>query len=441
MTMKPDFKMGGYEGLFHVEDHKRIVKLPLTELHQHPGLKVAVREDAYLQELAESIQKNGLLEDVRAFPDPEGGYWIISGRHRCAAAKLAGLSEVSVILDDSMTAEQAEIAITDCNLRHELGTMEKAWTYRIKREAETRQGYRSDLYGKAEPQADKPTESERTIQRYVRLTYLVPELQKMADQNVLKVRTGAALSYLPCSLQKRIAFWIKDYDKIPDMKIAEEWKLLQEDLTEDDVLQWFMQEEQPKGKSISVSLPYSKFAAAIPAGYGKKQVTELVQELLTKWAKKNEVVSDDPHPELKIGEFIDKHGKLLAWDELRIGMKVLIDSSTGSQEWFKVAQVEKLVQLTDGESRVILPDGSRSRSYINRSHIDNGTVKLYRPIEENVSDIESRADEMRSALNSNCTTGLSPTGHCGAAHYCDQPYDCCQNCSEECNMRCGWIEK
>lgn len=476
-----NFSLGGVDKVFRtsgsVAENKRIVILPISELHQHPQLKVEVRQDSYLDELTESIRKNGLLEEIRAFPDPDGGYWIISGRHRCMAAQRAGLSEVPVILDETMTEETAEIAITDCNLRHELGTMEKAWTYRIKREAESRQGFRSDLHPEEKDlsptgqEVKSSTESERTIQRYIRLTYLVPELQQMADRQdktALKVRTGAALSYLSESIQKRIAIWIKSYDKIPDMKIAEEWKLLEEDLTEGDVLLWFQQEDKPKGKTVNVSLSYAEVAGAIPAGYGKKQIDGLVRDLLTEWAKKNEVVTEDPYPDLKIGEYVESHGAPLPFADLRIGMKVIKDCSTESKHYFRIEQIENIVSPEEGQYTVILQDGPRQRLYINRSYIDRGDVKFYRPAtpleqsEETLCDTcisngecaekktadtgclgyeKNMEQEVDSAMNQSCITGLNPYGLCGAAHCCDQPYDCCKDCPEKCNIRCGWIEE
>lgn len=387
MTRKPEFKLSGYDSLFRLDSSKRIVTLPLSDLHQHPQLGVQIRKDGNFDKLVKSIKQNGLLQAILAFPDPDGGYWIISGRHRCEAVRSLGWAEIPAILDDTMTQETAEIAITDCNLQHTLGTMEKAWTYRIKREAESRQGFRSDLHpeGKkiqASGQEVGGKESERTIQRYIRLTYLVPELQQMADRQdktALKVRTGAALSYLSESIQKRIAIWIKSYDKIPDMKIAEEWKLLEEDLTEGDVLLWFQQEDKPKGKTVSVSLSYAEVAGAIPAGYGKKQIDSLVRDLLTEWAKKNEVITEDPYPDLKIGEYVESHGAPLPFADLRIGMKVIKDCSTESKHYFRIEQIENIVSPEEGQYIVILQDGTRQRLYINRSYIDRGDVKFYRP--------------------------------------------------------------
>lgn len=394
MTKGLDFSLGGVGKVFREQQQaagsKRIVTIPLAQLHQHPQLNVSVQDDAYLKELTESIKKNGILEEIRAFPDPDGGYWIISGRHRAAAAKLAGYTEVDCILDDEMTQETAEIAITDSNLRHDLTVMEKAWTYRIKHDAESRQGYRSDLHGKREK--EKGEESERTITRYIRLTYLIPALADRTELQgayQLKIRTGEALSFLSKDLQNVVEDCICRTGRLPDAKTADKWKLICENLSEEDICLWFDElehKDKVKNKSLKVSLPYLRVSQSIPAGYGKRQISELIEDLLAEWAKKNEVVSEDPFPGLKVGDQVNRHGALLNFDELRIGMKVLNDCSTVSSVYFRVEQVEEFVQLENGEDRVILRSSTgysaMSRSYINRHDIDGGDIKLYRPVAE-----------------------------------------------------------
>lgn len=283
-TKNPNIRLGGYSSIFGVNESKRIIIVSLDELHQHPGLHVSVAHDSYLDELTESIKKNGLFEDIRAFPDPKGGYWIISGRHRCEAAKQAGLQEVSVILDDTMTLEEAEIAITDCNLRHKLSIMERAWTYRIKKEAESRQGYRSDIHGKIE-QTTRPSEGERTIQRFIRLTYLVPELQEIAGKGRLSVRAGAALSYLSEGFQHLTAKKIEEAGTVPNMNIAEQWKKMyaRGTLTTEILVNWFSSNYQGQGP-YKVSLSYDKFSEFIPKKFTKEETEELICRLLKEWS-------------------------------------------------------------------------------------------------------------------------------------------------------------
>lgn len=289
----PEIKLGGYQSLFQSPVQtggKRMVLLPLTQLHQHSRLHVEVREDAYLQELTESIRSHGILEDVRVISDSAGGYIIVSGRHRCRAAELAGLQEVSTIIDDTMTMEQAEIAISDCNLRHELSVMEKAWTYRIKREAENRQGMRSDLHGVTEK--DLSAESERTMQRYIRLTYLIPELQQLTEQKGAKrlpVRSGAALSYLPQELQQLFYELLGNEagGKPPSLADIEFLKVKNDKgmLQEADIHTLF-QPKSPTALKSKISLSPDKLRQWIPAYYSAEQTEELILSLLREWAER-----------------------------------------------------------------------------------------------------------------------------------------------------------
>lgn len=280
--MTLDFSLGGVGNVFRSEQesdvNKRIVRLPLSELHQHPQLHVTVPEDSYLTELTESIKANGILEDIRVFPDPLGGYWIISGRHRAAAAKLAGMTEVDCIIDDDMTQETAEIAITDANLRHELSPMERAQTLRIKHDAEVKQGRRSDR-----------TESDRTMFRYIRLTYLINDLQdrtELTGKAQLKVRTGAALSYLSEELQWVVNEQIDQTGKLPTMEIAEDWKRNADTLTGEQVVAWFAAPAESKTKSKKISVPYETIARFVPANYTQSEVEALLVQLLMDWHDK-----------------------------------------------------------------------------------------------------------------------------------------------------------
>lgn len=291
MAKALDFSLGGVSKVFgeqqEADGSRRIITVPIAELHQHPRLQVEVVQDSYLDELVESIKHNGILEELRIFPDADnGGYWIVSGRHRVKAAQLAGYDEINCIIDDNMTIETAEIAITDSNLRHELGIMEKAWTLRIKREAEKKQGYRSDLHGE---QDSEIKESEGTVRRYIRLTYLIKDLQEMTEldgKKQLKIRTGAELSYLPEDLQQTVADCIDDFGRMPDAATAENWKLMRESLTADDIRFWFEETEKPQKKPVKITLKPAQIAKYVPPEYTTAEVNELVIGLLSEWAKK-----------------------------------------------------------------------------------------------------------------------------------------------------------
>lgn len=275
--MTLDFSAGVSNVFRHEEEieTKRIVRLSLSELHQHPKLHVSVAEDSYLAELTESVKANGVLEEIRVFPDPEGGYWIISGRHRAAAAKRAGMTEVDCILDDNMTQETAEIAIVDSNLRHELSPMEQAWTLRMKHEAEVRDGRKTDR-----------TESDATMFRYIRLTYLIQNLQdrtELMGKAQLKVRTGAALSYLPEELQEVVDDCIEITGKLPSMEIAEEWKRSIATLTAEEITAWFEQPAEQKKKPKKFTMPFDTVSQFVPDSFTQSDVENLVVQLLKEW--------------------------------------------------------------------------------------------------------------------------------------------------------------
>lgn len=273
----------GVSNVFRAEkesETKRIIRLPIAELHQHPQLHVAVAEDSYLDELTESVKKNGILEEPRVFPDPAGGYWIISGRHRVAAAKRAEMDELDCIIDDNMTKETAEIAITDSNLRHELSPMEKAWTLRIKHEAEVK---------KESDKADR-AESDATMFRYIRLTYLIQDLQdrtELKGKAQLKVRTGAALSYLSEDLQHVVNDCIENTGKLPDMTTAEDWSRQKDTITAAAITAWFEKKPPAKKKPKKFSMPFETVSAFVPEEYSQGEIENLVVQLLKEWQENN----------------------------------------------------------------------------------------------------------------------------------------------------------
>lgn len=220
----------------------QILSIPLNELHQHPQMEVSILVDDYLQKLVKDIRKNGIANRITVFPDPDGGYWIISGYHLVEAAKLAGYTEADCILNRSMTKEIAEKTIAAALCTKESSITREAFALRKKWEAESHQGYRSDLHGDI-GRSRVEILSERTRQRYIRLTYLIPFLRDQVDNRWLRIRTGEALSYLSESMQQVVAENIKKYNLVPTMKIAEEWKALSKkgSLLEAQILDYFIQ--------------------------------------------------------------------------------------------------------------------------------------------------------------------------------------------------------
>ncbi|MCD8368664.1 MAG: ParB/RepB/Spo0J family partition protein, partial [Clostridiales bacterium] len=169
---------------------EQVQQIPISELHPFEGHPFRVVDDEAMTRTVESISQFGVISPLLARPDPDGGYEIISGHRRCHAAELVGLKTLPVIVRE-MDDDEAIIAMVDANLQREtILPSERAWAYKMKLDAIKHQGARSDLtsrqlVGKLEA-ADilgKDTgESGRQVQRYIRLTNLIPELMDMVDE-------------------------------------------------------------------------------------------------------------------------------------------------------------------------------------------------------------------------------------------------------------------
>ena len=193
-----------------------VVQISLSELHPFPDHPFQVREDASMQETAESVKEYGVLVPAMARPREDSGYELIAGHRRKHACELAGLATMPVIVRD-IDRDDATIIMVDSNLqREQILPSEKAFAYKMKLEAMKRQGQRTDLTsvpvaqksgGKTSRQllGEQVGESQDQIRRYIRLTNLIPELLDMVDNSVLKeagklqmaLRPAVELSYLP----------------------------------------------------------------------------------------------------------------------------------------------------------------------------------------------------------------------------------------------------
>lgn len=179
-------------------------QLPLTELHPFPNHPFKVMEDEAMQRTVESIAQYGVLAPLIARPRPEGGYEILSGHRRQYAAKLAGLETLPVIVRN-MDDNAAVVLMVDSNLQREhILPSERAFAYKMKLEALKNQGARSDLTsGQLDPKlrSDEQValdagESRKQVQRFIRLTHLIPELLELVDQKKISFNPAVELSYL-----------------------------------------------------------------------------------------------------------------------------------------------------------------------------------------------------------------------------------------------------
>ncbi len=240
-----------------------------------------------LEELAESIRENGVIEPLCVRPKTDGRFEIIAGHNRLAAAVLAGLSTVPVQIRQ-LSNEDAAVLLVDSNLQHRetLLPSEKAFGYRLKLNAMKRQGKRTDLtsrqvVGKLESaDAVSDSESGRQVQRYIRLTYLIPALLDMVDAGKLKVNPGVELSYLTEGEQE-ILFRLMDKSacKAPSITQALQLKNLSRMRLLDEDAMLDVMVKPPKAPDIR--LPSERIRSFFPPNASPKTMEEEIIAALT----------------------------------------------------------------------------------------------------------------------------------------------------------------
>ena len=262
---------------------ERIVKLPLTELHDFPNHPFKVRDDEAMQETAESIRQYGVLVPAIVRPREDGGYEIIAGHRRRHGSELAGLSAMPCIVRQ-MDNDTATILMVDSNIQREnILPSERAQAYKMKLEAirrkagrpakteETEKGVNCDQVGhnfdgkrSVEIIADEAGESKSQIQRYIRLTELSPELQQMVDEKKIGMTPAVEISYLKPEEQQMLLTAIDSEQATPSLSQAQRMKKLSRDgkLNDDTMLDIMMEQKKPEGYNVVLSADKSTFPKA-----------------------------------------------------------------------------------------------------------------------------------------------------------------------------------
>ena len=249
-----------------------------------------------MQRTVESVAQFGVLAPLIARPRPEGGYEIISGHRRQHAAQLAGLTTLPVIVRN-MSDEEAVIKMVDSNLQREhILPSERAFAYKMKLEAIKKQGARSDLtsrqvVGKLEA-ADlvgkSSDESGRQVQRFIRLTNLIPELLDLVDQKKISFNPAVELSYLTAAEQRDFLEAMQDTQNAPSLSQAQRIKKLsQEGQCSYDAIFDIMGEEK-KAEMDRVTIKNDVLRKYFPMSYTPKQMQDTIIKLLEQWQKKRQ---------------------------------------------------------------------------------------------------------------------------------------------------------
>ena len=266
---------------------KNMQKLDVTKLKEFENHPYKVKHDDEMELLIDSIKEHGILSPIIARPLENGEYEIISGHRRLFASKRAGLTEVPALVVE-MDRDNAAIALVDSNLhRDNISPSEKAFAYKLKMEAMSRQGHRTDLTsGQLVPKSDDNRtsaeigepygESYKTVQRYIRLTYLHPKLLEYVDEGRIAFTPAVELSYLNDIEQQDLIQTIESEDCTPSLSQAVRMKKLsQQGLLDDDKILEIMSEEKANQKE-RIKIPTEKLRKYFPKNYSTSQIEEAI---------------------------------------------------------------------------------------------------------------------------------------------------------------------
>ena len=293
----------GADDIFSTEESRQeqqreqVQQIPIGELFPFKNHPFKVLDDESMQRTVESVEQYGVLSPLIARPRPEGGYEIISGHRRQHAAQLAGLETLPVIVRN-MDDDAAVLLMVDSNLQREsILPSERAFAYKMKLEALKNQGARSDLTcgqighklngAKARDiVADESGDNARNVQRFIRLTNLVPELLDMVDEKKIAFNPAVELSYLDESQQRDFLEAMNDTQNAPSLSQAQRLKkLAQEGHFSYDVAFAVMGEEK-KDEMDKVVIKNDTLRKYFPRSYTPKQMEDTIIKLLEQWQRK-----------------------------------------------------------------------------------------------------------------------------------------------------------
>ena len=293
----------GADDIFSTEESRQeqqreqVQQIPIGELFPFKNHPFKVLDDESMQRTVESVEQYGVLSPLIARPRPEGGYEIISGHRRRHAAQLAGLDVLPVIVRQ-MDDDAAVLLMVDSNLQREnILPSERAFAYKMKLEAIKNQGARSDLTSgqivqksklSIERVAEDAGEGYKTVQRFIRLTNLVPELLDMVDEKKIAFNPAVELSYLDEAQQRDFLEAMEDTQNAPSLSQAQRLKkLAQEGHFSYDVAFAVMGEEK-KDELDKVVIKNDTLRKYFPRSYTPKQMEDTIIKLLEQWQRKQQ---------------------------------------------------------------------------------------------------------------------------------------------------------
>ena len=292
-------KLQSIDELLGVPEVAGTQEIELGRIHSFPNHPFKVLDDEKMETLVDSIRENGVLNPVIVRPDNTGNYEMISGHRRLHAAEIAGLKKIPAIVKE-MTDDEAIIKMVDANIqREEILPSEKAFAYKMKLEAMKRTAGRptkeNACHDGTHLRSDQELalqvgESARNIQRYIRLTCLIPELLEMIDLKKIQFVMAVDISYFDKTIQQWIYEYIKENGFLKPAQIT----LLKEspgisNATQYDVISILNRAIAKKKVSANVSLSEKKLDKYFPPHYSSKQREEIIIQLLEQWSMSQEM--------------------------------------------------------------------------------------------------------------------------------------------------------
>ena len=290
-------KLTSIDELLGVVNEESAMEIEINRIHAFKDHPFKVLDDEKMADLVESVKTYGVLTPVLLRSDGENGYEMISGHRRMHAAVIAGLATIPAIVRE-LSDDDAVIAMVDANIqREELLPSEKAFAYRMKLDAMKHQGYRTDITSGQNGQkskgvvsrdilAEQVGESTRNVQRYIRLTELIPELLDMVDVKKLNFTIAVDISYIDKEMQKWIYEYIRDTGFIKPKQIT----ALRKQLEQGPVNQGFMISIfnsciAVKAPERKVVLSGKKLTKYFPENYSETDMEKVIETLLEQWKR------------------------------------------------------------------------------------------------------------------------------------------------------------
>ena len=289
----------------HLEEEKgvpeemadQVIQVKLSELHPFEGHPFKVLDDETMENTVESIKQIGIAVPLLVRPDPYGGYEIISGHRRQRAAELAGLDNVPVIVKD-LDDDAAIILMVDSNIQREnLLPSERAWAFKLRLDAMKHQAGRPTKENSCQvgthlrsdqELGEKVGESARNVQRYIRLTNLIPELMDMVDEKQIAFNPAVELSYLKPKEQREFLLAMESAQTAPSLSQAQRLKKLSQEGNCTLSVMCDIMNEVKKDEWDHVTIKNDVLRKNFPKSYTPKQMEDTIIRLLDQWQRRKQ---------------------------------------------------------------------------------------------------------------------------------------------------------